>query len=121
MLLQPIVVVDVPNGIWSIISWVLTLIIPFTFLGLSLNSLGILKSTGKKVEQSEKEEKPFGETAKKGGRGITSVVVLMGGFVLTLLFILPRRVEFFNLLISLANGLLGLAGLDFRLPLLETI
>lgn len=118
--MPPVVVVNIPDGIWNIVSWIVALVVPFAFLGLAQNSLGILKSTGKKVEQSEKEEKSFGETAKKGGRGITSVVILMGGFVLTLLFILPRRVEFFNLLITFANGILGLAGLDFRLPLLET-
>jgi hypothetical protein len=112
---------EIPAGIWNIASYAVALAIPFLFLALAFNSMGILKITGKKVEQSEKEEKAFGETAKRGGRGLGSVGILMAGFVFTLLLIMPRRVEVFNFLIVLFNGLMALANVSLRLPLLETL
>lgn len=116
----PVVVIEIPSGLWNIAAWIVAIQIPFAFLALAGVALAILKTTGKKVEQSEKEEKPIGDTLKRAGRGVAAILALLGGFVLTLLFILPRRVEFFNFMIALVNGVLALAGLNFRLPLLET-
>lgn len=95
---------NTPSGFWTLVTWVLSVMIPLAYLGFGTDILKMGRSGTKKMRKAEEEgDPPAGEQAKRGGKALMNVLLSIGIFLALQIFLVPGRYNLAGVVISGIN------------------